>query len=139
MPEPVMPIDEAIDFAKQWSDGRLYEPGAMGWRVVSKVLADEVERLRSLASGAINADLERVAAIDALAVVTREREALAAALRDAAASLETLANHSGKDKHLEDIQSIRGYAANRSAAARQAVKASFRDKATDAVVSDAQE
>lgn len=45
----VMTIDEALEFADEWSRGVTIYPGARGWRVVCMMLADEVRRLRSTA------------------------------------------------------------------------------------------
>ena len=44
-----MTIDEALEFADEWSRGVTIYPGAQGWRVVCMLLADEVRRLRSTA------------------------------------------------------------------------------------------
>ena len=41
-----MTIDEALEFADEWSRGVTIYPGAQGWRVVCMLLADEVRRLR---------------------------------------------------------------------------------------------
>jgi chromosome segregation ATPase len=52
-----------------------------------------------------------------------EIQRLQAALSAAATSLDTLAAHVGKDELLEDVQDIRGYAANRAAEARKGLAA----------------
>lgn len=49
MPGPLkvrMTTDEAIEFADEWAKCATFYEGAMGWRVVCKLLADEVRRLR---------------------------------------------------------------------------------------------
>ena len=52
-----------------------------------------------------------------------EIERLREALNDAATSLNTIAEQSGKDEFLTDIRDIRAYAANRAAEARKAALA----------------
>lgn len=42
-----MTVEQAIEFARVWQKGLTVYPGAMGWRVVCMVLADEVERLQA--------------------------------------------------------------------------------------------
>lgn len=42
-----MKVDEAIAFADEWSAGMTFFPGSQGWRVVCRLLADEVRRLRA--------------------------------------------------------------------------------------------
>lgn len=42
-----MTIEQAIEFAREWQKGLTVYPGAMGWRVVCMVLADEVGRLQA--------------------------------------------------------------------------------------------
>ncbi len=39
-----MTTDEAIAFADEWARGATFHEGSMGWRVVCKLLADEVRR-----------------------------------------------------------------------------------------------
>ena len=41
-----MTVDEAIEFADQWSRGMTIHEGSQGWRVVCMLLADEVRKLR---------------------------------------------------------------------------------------------
>jgi len=41
-----MTTDEAIAFADEWADGMTFHEGSQGWRVVCKLLADEVRRYR---------------------------------------------------------------------------------------------
>jgi hypothetical protein len=48
-------------------------------------------------------------------------EGLEAALRDAASSLNTIAEQGGRDEYMRDWLEVRGYAANRCAAARAAL------------------
>ena len=47
-----MTIDEALEFADEWSRGLTLHEGSQGWRVVCMLLAEEVRRLR----GAQNTD-----------------------------------------------------------------------------------
>lgn len=42
-----MNVEEAIEFARVWQKGLTVCPGAIGWRVVCMVLADEAERLQA--------------------------------------------------------------------------------------------
>jgi hypothetical protein len=42
----VMPVNEALEFADEWSRGLTVYQGKQGWRVVCMVLADAVRRLR---------------------------------------------------------------------------------------------
>ena len=39
-----MTIDEALEFADEWSKGLTLYEGAQGWRVVCMLLAEEVRR-----------------------------------------------------------------------------------------------
>lgn len=41
-----MTIDEALEFADEWSKGLTLYEGAQGWRVVCMLLAEEVRRQR---------------------------------------------------------------------------------------------
>lgn len=41
-----MTIDEALEFADEWSRGLTLHEGSQGWRVVCMLLAEEVRRLR---------------------------------------------------------------------------------------------
>ena len=41
-----MTIDEALEFADEWSKGLTLYEGAQGWRVVCMLLAEEVRRHR---------------------------------------------------------------------------------------------
>jgi hypothetical protein len=56
------------------------------------------------------------------AAMVERIERLQWALTDAAASLETLSIHSGRDEYLDDFAQIRGYAANRATEARKVLK-----------------
>ena len=42
-----MQIEQALQFADQWSEGHTFYEGSQGWRVVCAVLAAEVRRLRA--------------------------------------------------------------------------------------------
>ena len=42
-----MTLDEALQFADQWTEGHTFYEGSQGWRVVCAVLAAEVKRLRA--------------------------------------------------------------------------------------------
>lgn len=44
-----MTIDQAIAFADEWSEGMTFFAGSQGWRVVCRLLADEVRRQRGSA------------------------------------------------------------------------------------------
>lgn len=65
-------------------------------------------------NGKLSAELEQA---------RRERDAMAAALSDAATSLQTIARDAGKDEFLTDVLDIRGYAGSRALAARTALAA----------------
>ena len=55
-----MTIDQAIAFADEWSDGMTFLAGSQGWRVVCRLLADEVRRQReSLGAWIFNAEAQR--------------------------------------------------------------------------------
>lgn len=41
-----MTVDEALDFADEWSRGITLHEGSQGWRVVCMLLAEEVRRMR---------------------------------------------------------------------------------------------
>lgn len=41
-----MTIEEALEFADEWSKGLTLHEGSQGWRVVCMLLADEVRRRR---------------------------------------------------------------------------------------------
>lgn len=41
-----MTVDDGIAFAHEWSKGMTFHAGSQGWRVVCRLLADEIERLR---------------------------------------------------------------------------------------------
>ena len=41
-----MTIDEALEFADEWSRGMTLHEGSQGWRVVCMLLAEEVRRMR---------------------------------------------------------------------------------------------
>lgn len=41
-----MKLEEALQFADQWTEGHTFYEGLQGWRVVCAVLAAEVRRLR---------------------------------------------------------------------------------------------
>lgn len=45
--QAAMTVEQAIEFAREWQKGLTVYPGAMGWRVVCMVLADEAERLQA--------------------------------------------------------------------------------------------
>ena len=63
-----MTIDEALEFADEWSrDLTLYE-GAQGWRVVCMLLAEEVRRRHGIGGELIAARRER----DELAAAVRQ-------------------------------------------------------------------
>ena len=47
-----MTIDEALEFAGEWSRGMTLHEGSQGWRVVCMLLAEEVRRLRDAGSEA---------------------------------------------------------------------------------------
>lgn len=42
-----MTIDEALEFADEWSRGLTLHEGSQGWRVVCMLLAEEVRRMRA--------------------------------------------------------------------------------------------
>lgn len=62
-----MTIDEALEFADEWSRGMTINEGSQGWRVVCMLLAEEVRR--------------RVGNGGELIAARRERDELAAAIR----------------------------------------------------------
>lgn len=62
-----MTIEEALEFADEWSKGMTYHEGSQGWRVVCMLLAEEVRRRHGIGG-------ELIAA-------RRERDDLAAAIR----------------------------------------------------------
>lgn len=41
-----MTVDEALEFADEWSRGMTIHEGSQGWRVVCMLLAEEVRKLR---------------------------------------------------------------------------------------------
>ncbi len=43
---PKMTIEKALEFVDEWTRGREFEDGTEGWRVVCKVLGEEVRRHR---------------------------------------------------------------------------------------------
>lgn len=43
-----MTVNDAIEFAREWSRGMTYHEDSQGWRVVCMVLADEVNRQRGI-------------------------------------------------------------------------------------------
>ena len=47
MTAPRMTVAEALAYADEWVRGMTFHAGSEGWRVVCKVLADEVQRLHS--------------------------------------------------------------------------------------------
>jgi alanine-alpha-ketoisovalerate/valine-pyruvate aminotransferase len=49
-----MTIDEAMEFADEWSKGLTLYEGAQGWRVVCMLLAEEVRRQRGIEAAAKN-------------------------------------------------------------------------------------
>ena len=73
-----MTIEEALEFADEWSRGMTIHEGSQGWRVVCMLLAEEVRRRHGIGG-------ELIAA-------RRERDELAAAIR------QTL----DKNSHLAD-------------------------------------
>jgi hypothetical protein len=48
-----MTIDEALEFADQWSNGQTFHADSQGWRVVCMLLAAEVRRQRTM-NGELN-------------------------------------------------------------------------------------
>jgi len=52
-----MTIDEALEFADEWSSGLTLHEGSQGWRVVCMLLAEELRRLRE--AGVAAADVLR--------------------------------------------------------------------------------
>lgn len=42
-----MKLEEALQWADQWTEGQTFYEGMQGWRVVCAVLAAEVRRLQS--------------------------------------------------------------------------------------------
>lgn len=62
-----MTIEEALEFADEWSRGLTLYEGAQGWRVVCLLLAEEVRRRHGIGGELI--------------VARRERDELAAAVR----------------------------------------------------------
>lgn len=49
-----MTIEEAIEFADEWSRGMTLHEGSQGWRVVCLLLAEEVRRLTQVEAAARN-------------------------------------------------------------------------------------
>lgn len=62
-----MTIEEALEFADEWSKGLTLYEGAQGWRVVCMLLAEEVRRRFGIGGELVTA--------------RRERDVLAAAIR----------------------------------------------------------
>jgi len=61
-----MTIDEALEFADEWSRGMTIYEGSQGWRVVCMLLAEEVRRLRrgdvslNVVDGSLDRIIERI-------------------------------------------------------------------------------
>ena len=49
-----MTIEEALEFADEWSRGMTLHEGSQGWRVVCLLLAEEVRRLTPVEAAARN-------------------------------------------------------------------------------------
>jgi chromosome segregation ATPase len=100
---------------------------------------DQVTTLRASLSR-VTAELadarsQRDSARDAMIIVAHAKhEALTElaeareALRDAAASLTTIAEHAGKDEYLSDMLQVRGYANSRAGVARALLARQAPDK-----------
>lgn len=43
-----MTVEEALEFADEWSKGATFHEGSQGWRVVCMLLAEEVRRLAEI-------------------------------------------------------------------------------------------
>ena len=67
-----MPIEEALEFADEWSRGMTLHEGSQGWRVVCLLLAEEVRRLAPVESAA----RKTVAAFEALGTAQHAGEML---------------------------------------------------------------
>lgn len=44
----MMTVEEALEFADEWTNGHTFHDGSQGWRVVCMVLAKEVRQQREL-------------------------------------------------------------------------------------------
>lgn len=69
-----MTIEEALEFADEWSRGMTLHEGSQGWRVVCLLLAEEVRRLTPVEAAA----LKTVAAFEALGTAQHAGELLMA-------------------------------------------------------------
>jgi hypothetical protein len=68
-----------------------------------------------------------------IAVLRAKVADMEGALEAAAASMETIERMAGRDKYMEDMSQVRGYAANRAKAARETMKA--KDKVEEVIAS----
>lgn len=54
-----MKIEEALQYADQWSEGHTFHDGSQGWRVVCATLAAEVRRLQGPREPLTNEQIKR--------------------------------------------------------------------------------
>jgi hypothetical protein len=74
-----MTVEQAIEFAREWQKGLTVYPGAMGWRVVCMVLADEVEKITAFYAAIMD---ERAELRNKLVAMNAENDELLSRLPD---------------------------------------------------------